>query len=156
MTKNIDEEEAKLDKIIATVKEQQKEHGQCFYQQGIIKELRFKYEEAYNAFKQAVDCQPDNIEYLKSAGLLGNKVADYEQAQQFLEKRLNLTLEKFGGDHPDTATSYTDLAENLQAQGKYDEAEPLFNKSHDIRQRLLGEDQPDTAISYNTPEQDIS
>jgi tetratricopeptide (TPR) repeat protein len=128
----IDEAEAQIDEIISTVKEQQLKLGQCYFQQGKIKELKLKYKEAYEAFKQAVNCQPDNAEYLNNAGLIGYKLADYEQAQQFFNKLLELTTSKFGENHPDTATSYINLSVILDAQGKHDEAESFYHKGLDI------------------------
>ena len=60
-----------------------------------------------------------------------------------------IRLKVLGEDHPDTATSYNNLASNLNAQGKYGAAEPLFQKALAIRLKVLGEDHPDTATSYN-------
>ena len=41
-------------------------------------------------------------------------------------KALEIRRRVLGEDHPDTATSYNNLAANLDAQGKYAEAEPLL------------------------------
>ena len=80
----IDEAENRVDEIIAaTITEQQQKLGDCYFQQGKVKEIKLKYKEAYEAFKQAVNCQPENTVYLNYAGLSGVKVADYEQAQLF-------------------------------------------------------------------------
>ena len=128
----IDEAEEQIDSIVETIKEQQQKLGQHYYQQGKIKELKLKYNEAYEAFKQAVNCHPDNIEYLNNAGQLGCKLADYEQAQQFFNKLLELTTREFGENHPDTATCYINLSVILNAQGKHDEAENLHRKGLDI------------------------
>ena len=57
--------------------------------------------------------------------------------------------ENLGEDHPDTVTSYNNLASNLNAQGRYGEAEPLYRKALEICERELGEDHPSTATSYN-------
>ena len=48
-------------------------------------------------------------------------------------------------DHPDTASSYSNLAGNLEAQGKFAEAQPLYEKALEIRRRLLADEHPDTA-----------
>ena len=128
----IDEAEEQIDAIVETIKEQQQKLGQHYYQQGKIKELKLKYNEAYEAFKQAVNCHPDNIEYLNNAGRLGYKLADYEQTQQFFNKLLELTTSKFGENHPDTATCYINLSVILNAQGKRDEAERLYRRGFDI------------------------
>ena len=65
----------------------------------------------------------------------------WRNASGFLEENL-------GKDHPDTAGSYSNIASNLDAQGRYAEAEPLYRKALEIRTRILGEDHPDTAKSY--------
>ncbi|SEN63383.1 tetratricopeptide repeat protein [Nitrosomonas marina] len=115
--------EDEIDRIIASVKEKQIKLGECYYQQGLIKELKLKDNEAYAAFKQAVNCHPDNIEFLNAAGLSGTKVGDYEQAEQFLSQALKFSIDRFGKNHPDTATAYNNLASNLDAQGRLDEAQ---------------------------------
>jgi CHAT domain-containing protein/tetratricopeptide (TPR) repeat protein len=52
-------------------------------------------------------------------------------------------------EHPDTATSYNNVAYNLNAQGKYALAQPLYEKALSIRRRLLTDDHPRTAQSYD-------
>ena len=37
-----------------------------------------------------------------------------------------------GEEHPDTATSYNNVAQNLDAQGRYEEAEPLYQRALEI------------------------
>jgi tetratricopeptide (TPR) repeat protein len=54
-----------------------------------------------------------------------------------------------GSDHPDMASSYSNVASNLNAQGRLGEAEPLCRKALEINERVLGPDHPDTATSYN-------
>ena len=71
------------------------------------------------------------------------------QAQPLYEKALEIRRRLLTDDHPDTATSYNNLAVNLNAQGKYAEAQPLYEKALEIRRRLLTDDHPDTATSYN-------
>jgi CHAT domain-containing protein/tetratricopeptide (TPR) repeat protein len=52
-------------------------------------------------------------------------------------------------DHPDTAQSYSNLAANLNAQGKYAAAQLLWVKALEIDRRLLSDDHPTTATSYS-------
>ena len=58
-------------------------------------------------------------------------------------------LKALGEDHPDTATSYNNLASTLRAQGKYAEAEAMHRRALAIKLKALGEDHPSTATSYN-------
>ena len=69
--------------------------------------------------------------------------------EQLWRPALELAKEHFGEAHPDTATSYNNVAYNLNAQGRYEDAEPLFRKGLEIRQQVLGEAHPSTATSYN-------
>ena len=73
------------------------------------------------------------------------------QAQPLFEKALEIRRRLLTDDHPDTATSYNSLADNLDAQGKYAAAQPLFEKALEIRRRLLTDDHPDTATELQQP-----
>jgi CHAT domain-containing protein/tetratricopeptide (TPR) repeat protein len=75
--------------------------------------------------------------------------AQYGQALALWQERLKWCREVLGEDHPVTATSYYNVAYNLQAQGKYAEAGALYQKALDIYRKFVGEEHPDTAISYN-------
>ena len=54
-----------------------------------------------------------------------------------------------GEEHPATATSYNNLAVNLNAQGKYAEAAPLLPESAGHLPQGAGRGTPRTATSYN-------
>jgi tetratricopeptide (TPR) repeat protein len=64
-------------------------------------------------------------------------------------KALQISEKVLGEDHPDTATSYNNLALCLDDQGKHSEAWPLFRKALQIREKVLGLDHPRTALSHN-------
>ena len=71
----------------------------------------------------------------------------YEQALPWYKKCLSVTRERFGEEHPDTATSLNNLALLYIKQGRYKEAEPLHLESLEMRKKLLGEEHPDVALS---------
>ncbi|HEY7326073.1 MAG TPA: tetratricopeptide repeat protein [Gemmataceae bacterium] len=73
----------------------------------------------------------------------------YREAQPLLKQILAIRRKVLGEEHPDTATSYNNVAYNLQAQGKYQEAEEGYRKALTIYRKLLGEEHPDTAGGYN-------
>jgi tetratricopeptide (TPR) repeat protein len=73
----------------------------------------------------------------------------YAQAQPLFEKALEIRRRLLTDDHPDTATSYNNLAADLNVQAKYAAAEPLFGKALEIRRKLLGDDHPEVASVYN-------
>ena len=64
-------------------------------------------------------------------------------------RALAIRLKALGEGHPDTATSYNNLAWTLRDQGKYAEAEAMHRRALAIKLKALGEDHPDTAASYN-------
>ena len=66
----------------------------------------------------------------------------WRNASDFLEENL-------GKNHLDTAASYTNLAYNINEQGRYTEAETLLRKALKIHKRLYGEDPLSMAASYN-------
>ncbi len=71
------------------------------------------------------------------------------EAEPFFGKALKIFRKVLGEEHPDTATSYNNVAHFLHAQGKAAEAEPLYRKALAIRRKALGEEHPDTLTSYN-------
>ena len=71
------------------------------------------------------------------------------EAEPLFRRSLAIWLKALGEGHPDTATSYNEVAYNLKAQGRYAEAEPLFRTALAIQLKAQGEGHPDTALSYN-------
>jgi CHAT domain-containing protein/Tfp pilus assembly protein PilF len=70
-------------------------------------------------------------------------------AQPLFEKALAIRRRLLGDGHPNTVTSYNNLAANLNRQGKYAQAQPLFEKALEIRRRRLSNDHRDTAAGFN-------
>ncbi len=54
-----------------------------------------------------------------------------------------------GEEHPDTATTYNDIAFVYDSKGEYDKALEWFQKALIIRETILGKEHPDTANTYN-------
>ena len=69
---------------------------------------------------------------------------------RFYRNAFEIYKQVLGDTHPSTATSYNNVASNLNAQGRYAEAEPLYHKGglRYIKQ-ALGDTHPNTAASYN-------
>ena len=76
---------------------------------------------------------PGSVRGGPSRGWLGSNElygqGQYAQASELFQKTLAIRREILGEDHPDTATSYNNLAVTLQAQGKYAEAEAMLRKA---------------------------
>jgi len=75
--------------------------------------------------------------------------AHHAEAERINRALLELRRKWLGEHHPSTATSYNNLAGNLNAEGRYAEAEPLHRRALAIWLKTLGEGHPDTAQSYN-------
>jgi tetratricopeptide (TPR) repeat protein len=73
----------------------------------------------------------------------------YAQAQPLLEHALEILRRLLTDEHPDTATSYNNVAYVLEGQGRYSQAQPLHEKALEIRRRLLTDEHPETAQSYS-------
>jgi tetratricopeptide (TPR) repeat protein len=69
-------------------------------------------------------------------------------AERLTRQVLEVRRRWLGEAHPDTASSYNDLATVLEAQGKLDEAEATHRKALALRLKELGKAHPDTASSY--------
>ena len=70
---------------------------------------------------------PRHRHQLQQPGLLpAMPRASTPRPSRCYRKALAIRRKALGEDHPDTATSYNNLAVNLNAQGKYAEAEPLL------------------------------
>ena len=80
----------------------------------------------------------------------------YAEAALLFRKTLRVRRDTLGEDHPDTATSYSNLAETLSDQGKYAEAEAMHRRALAIYLKALGEDHPDTATSYSNLAETLS
>jgi CHAT domain-containing protein len=72
------------------------------------------------------------------------------EALPLFRKALAIRLKALGEQHPDTATSYNNVAVCLEAQGKAGEALPLLRQALAIFQKVHGEQHPLTAASYNS------
>lgn len=99
---------------------------------------------------------PEDKRDYKAEIRLNDKLSDlYENLGRFNEavkntKHSSAIKERvLGLEHPDTATSYNNLAGLYDSQGKYEESEQLYKKALDIYERALGLEHPDTALSYN-------
>ena len=52
-------------------------------------------------------------------------------------------------EHPDTATTYNNMAMVYTDQGEYEKALEYYGKALSIRERVLGTEHPATATTYN-------
>ncbi|MBL3587083.1 tetratricopeptide repeat protein [Rhodovulum sulfidophilum] len=89
------------------------------------------------------------VDWLNAADVQIHRARRDAFLERLWREALDMSLVSLGSDHPSTATSYNNLASNLNDQGRAAEAEPLYRKALEIRERVLGTDHPSTATSYN-------
>ncbi|MCB2100054.1 MAG: ATP-binding protein, partial [Rhodobacterales bacterium] len=89
------------------------------------------------------------VDWLSPLAFPISNAARYAVDEQIWQSSLHFVEDALGLDHQDTATSYNNVAYNLNAQGRAGEAEPLYRKALEISERVLGPDHSDTAASYN-------
>ena len=86
-----------------------------------------------------------------------NLQGKYAEARPHFEKAIEVRCRLLGADHPDTASSYSNLAialvgqaDGLSFQGKHAAALPLYEKALEIHLRLFSDNNADTASAYNS------
>ena len=94
---------------------------------------------------------PRHRHQLQQPGRALEAQGKYAEAEAMHRRALAIRLKALGEGHPDTATSYNNLAATLRAQGKQPaEAEAMHRRALAIRLEGPGRGHtPDTAISYN-------
>jgi tetratricopeptide (TPR) repeat protein/nucleoside phosphorylase len=86
---------------------------------------------------------------LNRMGLYLNDHALYAIAEPLYQRALAIWEQQVGAEHPNTATTFNNLAELYRAQGRYSEAEPLYRRALAIKEQLLGADHLDMAVNLN-------
>jgi tetratricopeptide (TPR) repeat protein len=75
--------------------------------------------------------------------------SQFKTVELWNRKSLNISEQELGANHPDTATSLTNLASLYELTGRYAEAEPLLMRSLAIDEEQLGANHPSTTVSLN-------
>jgi tetratricopeptide (TPR) repeat protein len=100
--------------------------------------------------KYLFDENSTEISYLlMRGGMIFYHIADYSRALEWYEKALVIREKGLGTEHPDTATTYNNIAGVYQAQGDYDKALEWYKKALAIKEKVLGTEHPHTAATYN-------
>ena len=77
------------------------------------------------------------------------KQGRYAEAEPLFKRSLAIWEKALGPEHPDVATSLSNLGVLIGMQGRYADAEPLLKRSLAIREKILGPDHRDVAGSLN-------
>ena len=85
----------------------------------------------------------------QSRGFESGREEDERDAEPLHRRALSIREAALGPDHPDVATSLTNLAALYQVQGRYADAEPLHRRALVIDEAALGPDHPSVATDLN-------
>ena len=71
---------------------------------------------------------------------------DYAKALEYYEKDLEISERVLGSDHPDTATTYNNMANVYHVQGDFAKALEYYEKALIVFLEKLGKNHPHTRI----------
>ena len=81
-------------------------------------------------------------------GMALRKMQNYSEAIQSFQRALDVAIDLFNEEHPDTAECYFTLGITRHAAGNFSIALQSHQRALEIRVKVLGEEHPDTAQSY--------
>jgi tetratricopeptide (TPR) repeat protein len=96
------------------------------------------------------DASQKDIAALYIVGGLGQSyLGNYSQALEWYQKAMAIHEKVLGKEHPDTATTYNNIASVYYSQGDYAKSSEWDQKVLLIREKVLGKEHPGTATTYN-------
>lgn len=107
------------------------------------------YAKAYSNYSKAARLQPLNPVYLNMAGRLAHELGLDAEAQDYLERALEIRKASLGPGDPDLAESFNNLALVYKTKGFYPRAEQLYLEALRIREDSPQRDEPATARILN-------
>ena len=91
----------------------------------------------------------EKANYFRVQGLVSKNLDQNNQAKEYFEKSLAISMEIYGEHHGDVAASYNNLGLVYSDHGQYNQAKEYYEKSLAIRKEIYGEHHADVAASYN-------
>jgi tetratricopeptide (TPR) repeat protein len=92
---------------------------------------------------------PESARLLNDAGVYLSARGRYTEAKPLYEQALAIRKMALGPEHPDVATSASNLAVLYVNQDQYAPAEPLYQLALAVQEKALGPEHPDVARSLN-------
>jgi tetratricopeptide (TPR) repeat protein len=123
--------------------------ARAIFEAGKLAEERIDWRAANGHYARAERLQPNNWQYVQSAGTLAHLMGDYGTAASFNQAALSIVTSEFGPEARETATALNNLALTYNYLARYTEAEPLFRRAITIHEKALGKDHLEVATDYN-------
>ena len=133
----------------ASIEQEDKKLAAVHYEQGRVKELRLKYDQAKESFGKAAVLQPENTTYLNAFASILYYLAEYDKAIGYFEVALASDLATFGEAHPDVARERNNLGSAWESKGDYDKAIGYYELALASGLATFGEDHPSVATTRN-------
>ena len=86
---------------------------------------------------------------MNTMGFVYMNLGLFEPAQKLLETALDIRIKALGQDHPDLATTLSNLGTVLWYKGDFAKAKPLHEQALTIREKRLGPDSEEVATSLH-------
>lgn len=118
------------------------------HHEGKLAEGEVNYAEAMELYRTAALLEKDNPDYLLAAGKMARKLAEYKQAQEWLERLLELR-EAEGKNEAALGDALHELALLHKDLGQYAAAEPLYLRAVAVKEQALGKEHPEVAEVLN-------
>ena len=124
--------------------------GNLLYSKYSVCLSRFDNDSAAHYILLRANLDTTNVEWQLEAGVfLTNYIADYNHAMFLFQRSLRKALEKYGDNHLEVATSYSNIGLVYDSQGEYSRALEMYERSLEIRKSVYGDNHPEVAASYN-------
>lgn len=119
------------------------------YHSGQLAECRVDLQKALARYRRAVELEPENPAYLRTAGRAARSLYKYKEALPWLESFVRI----IGGaqvhvEPADQALAQRELAYTYVLSGQYQKAGPLYREAMTVLARELGADHPEIAASW--------
>ena len=118
------------------------------HHEGKLAEGEVNYAEAMELYRTAALLEKDNPDYLLAAGKMARKLAEYKQAQEWLERLLELR-EAEGKNDAALGDALYELALLYKVMEQYTAAEPFYLQAVAVKEKVLGKDHPEVAEVLN-------
>jgi serine/threonine-protein kinase len=92
---------------------------------------------------------PDYEDFVFYRGLSSRRLGDYEEAEEYLFRSLDLSLERYSGNHEKIASTLNHLSSLYQNMGRPEEAIPYAREAHAMRLEIFGESHLNTLAAHS-------